>query len=247
MTVAAPERETTAVEASAAKEKGKSAATRVLQVSMTFVWAIGSLFLSAGTFKWTRGWICVALWVLVLPLVGIVTQHYNPQLMKERANWRRQDTKRFDKIILALYLPFVLIQPAVGGMDAVRYHWSAMSFGWVYVGTIVYFLAMALITWVVSTNPYAEASVRIQTDRGHTVVSTGPYRYIRHPMYVGLILMFVGTPLIWGSVWALAVAGVLAVLMIARTALEDRTLFNELAGYQEYAAHTRYRLIPGFW
>jgi len=247
MTVAAPERETTAVEASAAKEKGKSAATRVLQVSMTFVWAIGSLFLSAGTFKWTRGWICVALWVLVLPLVGIVTQHYNPQLMKERANWRRQDTKRFDKIILALYLPFVLIQPAVGGMDAVRYHWSAMSFGWVYVGTIVYFLAMALITWVVSTNPYAEASVRIQTDRGHTVVSTGPYRYIRHPMYVGFILMFVGTPLIWGSVWALAVAGVLAVLMIARTALEDRTLFNELAGYQEYAAHTRYRLIPGFW
>ena len=247
MTVAAPERETTAVEASAAKEKGKSAATRVLQVSMTFVWAIGSLFLSAGTFKWTRGWICVALWVLVLPLVGIVTQHYNPQLMKERAKWRRQDTKRFDKIILALYLPFVLIQPAVGGMDAVRYHWSAMSFGWVYVGTIVYFLAMALITWVVSTNPYAEASVRIQTDRGHTVVSTGPYRYIRHPMYVGLILMFVGTPLIWGSVWALAVAGVLAVLMIARTALEDRTLFNELAGYQEYAAHTRYRLIPGFW
>jgi len=122
-----------------------------------------------------------------------------------------------------------------------------MSFGWGYVGTIVCFVALALITWVVSTNPSTEASVRIQTVRGPTGVSTGPYRYIRHPMYVGLILMFVGTPLVWGSVWALAVAGVLAVLMIARTALEDRTLFNELAGYQEYAAHTRYRLIPGFW
>ena len=96
-------------------------------------------------------------------------------------------------------------------------------------------------------NPYAESSVRIQTDRGQTVVTSGPYRFVRHPMYVGIILMSLANPLVWGSAWALAMSGVLILLFLWRTAKEDQTLRRELPGYDEYAAQTRYRLLPGVW
>lgn len=115
------------------------------------------------------------------------------------------------------------------------------------MGSILFALALALITWVMVVNPFAEKTVRIQTDRGQTVITSGPYRYVRHPMYVGLILLFVSTALVWGSVWALGLDAVMAVLIIWRTAREDRTLRLELAGYEQYAAITRYRLLPGLW
>lgn len=89
-------------------EKEKSATARVLQIALTYVWMIGTVFLGAGRVDWIRGWICVALWVVSLTIVGLLTRRYNPQLMKERAKWRRKDTKGFDKIFLAAYMPFVL-------------------------------------------------------------------------------------------------------------------------------------------
>lgn len=228
-------------------EKGKGAVARILQVALTYAWMIGTVFLGAGRVDWLRGWIGVALWTVSLTTVGLLTQRSNPQLMKERARWRRKDTKPFDKVFLAAYMPLVFTQPAIAGMDAVRFHWSALPFGYVYVGAVIFLLAIALIAWVLCTNPYAETSVRIQHDRGHTVITTGPYRFVRHPMYVGAILMYLSTPLVWGSFWALAVGGVVTVLFLVRTALEDKTLRRELPGYEEYAAHTRYRLLPGAW
>jgi protein-S-isoprenylcysteine O-methyltransferase Ste14 len=179
--------------------------------------------------------------------VGLLTKRYNPQLLKERAKWRRQDTKGFDKIFLAAYMPFVFMQPAIAGMDAVRFRWSSLSFAYVYVGVVIFVVAMALIGWVLCTNPYAETTVRIQHDRGHAVVSAGPYRFVRHPMYVGAILMYLSMPLIWGSLWALAISGVITVLFVIRTALEDQTLRRELAGYEDYTMRSRYRLVPGVW
>jgi protein-S-isoprenylcysteine O-methyltransferase Ste14 len=208
---------------------------------------IGTVFLGTGTFHWSRGWICVALWTISLTAVGLLTQHCNPQLMKERARWRREDTKPFDKVFLAAYMPFVFIQPAIAGMDAVRFHWTSLPFGYVYIGSAIFLLAMVLIAWVLCTNPYAETSVRIQHDRGHTVITTGPYRFVRHPMYVGAILMYLSTPLVWGSLWALAIGGVITVLFLVRTALEDKALRRELPGYEEYASHTHYRFLPGVW
>jgi len=224
-----------------------SAAKRVVQIALTLVWTIGSLFLGAGTFHWTRGWVCVALWLLSSKVVGIVTERLNPQLMKERANWRRQDTKRFDKIFLFTYMPFVLLQPAIAGMDAVRVHGEWMTFPFVYAGAALYTLAMTLVGWVLSINPYAETSVRIQTDRGHSVITTGPYRIVRHPMYVGASAMYLSMPLVWGSLWALIDGLIITLLFVIRTDLEDRTLKEELAGYKDYAVHTRYRLVPGIW
>ncbi|MGP0019853.1 MAG: methyltransferase family protein [Candidatus Sulfotelmatobacter sp.] len=220
---------------------------KLIPTLMVLAWWIGSLFLAAGRLDWVRGWISVALFVVGMTAVKRIVQHYNPAVLKERAKWRRKDTKGFDKIFLAIYLPLYLIQPAIGGFDAVRYHWSSMPFVFVYVGSILFTLALAMITWVMIVNPFAESSVRIQTDRGHTVITSGPYRIVRHPMYVGIILLYFSTALIWGSVWTLRLGALLMVLLIWRTAREDRTLRQELPGYEQYAAVTRYRLLPGVW
>jgi protein-S-isoprenylcysteine O-methyltransferase Ste14 len=106
---------------------------------------------------------------------------------------------------------------------------------------------MVLLAWAMAVNPFAETTVRIQTERGHTVVRSGPYRLVRHPMYAGAILMFLGTPLILGSMLALLLAIGVVLLFVGRTALEDRTLRRELQGYEAYATCTRYRLLPGVW
>jgi protein-S-isoprenylcysteine O-methyltransferase Ste14 len=117
----------------------------------------------------------------------------------------------------------------------------------VYPGVIVFALAMALVGWTLAVNRHAETTVRIQTDRGHAVVTWGPYRFVRHPMYVGAIFMYAGTPLVWGSVAALGISSAIILLFVWRTVLEDRMLQRELPGYVEYAARTRFRLIPGLW
>ena len=222
-------------------------AKRLLQTGSFYAYWIGALFLAAGRWDWIRGWISVGLTVLGMTIVGGIVRHYNAPLLEARSKFRRKDTKPFDKIFLAIYLPIVFIHPVVGGLDAVRYHWSSMSFASVYVGAILFTLAMILIAWVMVINPFAETSVRIQTDRGHTVVTTGPYRVVRHPMYLGAILMYASTSLVWGSVWALVLAAVMAALMTWRTSREDQTLRQELAGYDEYTSRTRYRLLPGLW
>jgi protein-S-isoprenylcysteine O-methyltransferase Ste14 len=231
----------------ATPESKPSAAKRLFQIVATYVWFIGALFVSAGRLNWTRGWVSVFLSVVGMTALGLIVQRYNPELMAERARWRRKDTKRFDKIFMALYLPLVLLHPAIAGLDVVRFHWSSMPFAFMYVGAAMFVTSLVVVGSVMVVNPYAETSVRIQTDRGQTVVTAGLYRFVRHPMYVGAILMGIANPLIWGSLWALAVSGILSLLFIWRTAHEDQALLRELPGYGEFAARTRYRLVPGLW
>jgi protein-S-isoprenylcysteine O-methyltransferase Ste14 len=226
---------------------GSRIAKGLFQVGAFFLWFIGSLFLAAGRLDWIRGWISVALVVVAMPAVGLIVQRYNAPVLEARSKWRRKVTKTFDKIFFATYGPLISILPALAGLDAGRYHWTSLPFGFVYAGSILFALALALITWVMVVNPFAEKTVRIQTDRGHRVVTSGPYRWVRHPMYAGITLLFVSTALVWGSVWALRLDAVMAVLIIWRTAMEDRTLRQELPGYEQYAAVTRYRLLPGVW
>jgi protein-S-isoprenylcysteine O-methyltransferase Ste14 len=208
---------------------------------------ICALFAGAGRFDWTRGWISVALYVVGMTAIALIVRRFNAPVMEARAKWRHSDTKSFDKVFLRAFIPLVMIQPAIAGVDAARFRWSSMPFGVVYPAAALFALAIALIAWTLAVNAYAETTVRIQTDRGQTVITSGPYRAVRHPMYAGAILMYVATPLLWGSVWALALSGVIIALLIWRTALEDQTLRRELAGYEEYAARTRYRLVPGLW
>ncbi len=209
------------------------------------VWT-AALFCSAGRWDWTRGWIYFAVILLTFAVNGLVTYRNNPELIAERGK-RHKGTKRFDKVFIALYMPAVVALPVVAGFDAVRFGWSPLPWATLWPGILLQVLGTGPVAWAMATNPHLEPTVRIQHDRGHKVISTGPYAYVRHPFYVGGLVGLAGAPLVLGSAWAFAVVGVILVLLVLRTALEDRTLRRELPGYEEYAQRTRYRLVPGLW
>jgi protein-S-isoprenylcysteine O-methyltransferase Ste14 len=222
-------------------------AKRIVQVAgFTVAW-IFALFGAAGRWNWTRGWIFVALYLGGMTALGLIVRRAQPDLLAARSNWRRKDTKPFDKVFLAIFLPLTMLQPAIAGLDAERFHWSTLP-GWaLYVGIVLFLPSMVLMAWAMAVNRHAETTVRIQTDRGHAVVTSGPYRFVRHPMYDGAILLYVASALVLGSLWALVLAGIIAAALVVRTALEDRTLRRELPGYEDFASRTRYRLVPGLW
>lgn len=218
-----------------------------LKVLLTMAFWIALCFGGAGRIDWVRGWICAAVYVICMTISGAVVRRLNRELMSERDQWKRHPMTRFDKVILSIYLPLFFLQVLVAGLDAVRYRWLPLPMGTTIPGALLFLAAMALVTWTMVVNPFAEATVRIQAERGHVVVSRGPYRAVRHPMYVGMILMFPATALILGSGWAMVVAGIMAALIIWRTGNEDNFLLRELPGYQEFAVCTRWRLVPGVW
>ncbi len=150
-------------------------------------------------------------------------------------------------MIIAAYTAFLLLTPIVAGLDADRFRWSAVPLparGLAWLGLA---LAGALIFWVLTANTYLSRMARIQDDRGQVVVTTGPYRFVRHPVYLGVILLFVCMPVALGSWWALLPGAVIGLLFVIRTAKEDRMLREELPGYVEYAPRVRYRLVPRIW
>jgi protein-S-isoprenylcysteine O-methyltransferase Ste14 len=212
----------------------------------TALWIV-ALFEAAGRWNWSRGWLFIALYLGGMTAIGVIVRRAQPDLIAARSKWRRKNTKPFDKVFLAIFLPLTMIQPAIAGLDVERFHWSSMPEWLLYVGIVLFVPAFALMAWAMAVNRHAETTVRIQTDRGHTVVTAGPYRFVRHPMYVGAILLYVASALVLGSLWALVAAIVIAAALVCRTALEDRTLRRELPGYEDFASRTRYRLVPGLW
>ena len=211
-----------------------------------FGWWLISLFGSAGQLTWIRGWICTVLYLGALHTSKAVLKKLNPGVLEHRETAIHKDTKPFDRIFLRIILSLTIVQPIIAGLD-VRFNGARTPFWTVYPGIGIFTVSATLITWVLVKNPHAESSVRIQKDRGHTVVASGPYRFVRHPMYVGLILLHASMALILSSMWTLALAALITILFLWRTALEDQTLRQELPGYEEYAAVTRYRLMPGIW
>lgn len=204
------------------------------------------LFASAGTFNWLQAWVYSGLFAAIMVVAGIVMFKVNPKLVGHRGRIK-SGTKRFDKIFYAIFLPMFLAMLVIAGLDAVRFRWSAMPGSLGIVGIAVGVLAYTMVLWAMAVNAHFENTVRIQKERGHQVCTAGPYQYVRHPGYVGMIFMYTGIPLILGSWWALVPAFLIVVLVIIRTALEDLTLHKELPGYTEYAKSTRFRLLPHVW
>jgi protein-S-isoprenylcysteine O-methyltransferase Ste14 len=215
-------------------------------LAFTALW-MATLFGGAGRLDWIRGWIYVAIYLGSMAALGMIVRRMNPDVIEARAKWLRKDTKAFDKVFLPVFLLLTFIQLVVAGLDAVRFHWSSMPSGLLFPGVLLLLAGIALMGWVMTVNPHAETTVRIQTERGHRVITSGPYRFVRHPMYTGAILLYVATPLVLCSLWALVVGAAIVLAFFWRTILEDRTLRAELPGYEEYVARTRYRLIPGIW
>lgn len=208
------------------------------------------LFLGAGTFDWGWGWLFSAVYLACWIGLSIALALYNVELLNQRGQRVKQataGTKKWDLVLLTVYFVLLLVQPFVAGLDW-RNGWSAPSSPVVYIlGNLLMILGFIVMTWAMIANRHFEPSVRIQESRGHQVISSGPYRYVRHPGYVGVILQFLALPIAVGT-WTAFIPGAIAIVVfVIRTALEDRTLREELPGYAEYAARTRYRLIPGVW
>lgn len=217
------------------------------QLLPLFAWWLLALFASAGQLSWKRGWICTIFYLGGMVTTRAVLSKLNPNLLEQRQRAVRKDTKPFDKILLRLILSLTIVQPVIAGLDAVRFHLAPMPFWTIYPGMSFFIVSAILIAWALVKNPHADSSVRIETDYKHSVVASGPYRYVRHPMYAGLILLHISVAFMLGSMWTLGLAALLLLLFLWRTVLEDLTLRRELPGYEEYAAVTRYRLMPGVW
>lgn len=148
---------------------------------------------------------------------------------------------------MPLILFLTIVQPVIAGLDAVRFELAPLPFWTLYRGIGLFTVAACLIMWVLVKNPHADSSVRIEDKRDHIVCTSGPYGVVRHPMYVGVILLHTSIALMLGSMWTLALAVLLTFLFLWRTALEDQTLRWALPGYEEYTKVTRYRLMQGIW
>jgi protein-S-isoprenylcysteine O-methyltransferase Ste14 len=217
-----------------------------LQGSALTAWWLVFLFGAAGQIAWSRGWICTVLYLGAFYTCRAVLKRLNPEVLEQRQTAIRNDTKPFDRILLRLLLFLTIVQPLLAGLDF-RWNGASMPIWTIYPGIASFIGAAVMITWVLVRNPHAESSVRIQHDRGHSVIVSGPYRFIRHPMYAALIQLHQSLAVILGSTWTVGLAALITILFLWRTALEDRTLRRELPGYEEYTAVTRYRLMPGIW
>jgi protein-S-isoprenylcysteine O-methyltransferase Ste14 len=204
------------------------------------------LFASAGRVDWMRAWVYLAVVLLGELLTAVVLRAANPEILEKRGTMAK-DAKTYDRVFVVLWLVLSFVTPVVAGLEV---RWGddlPIPLAGMYVGLVPMLLAYLLGAWAMAVNEHFELLVRIQADRGHRVVSSGPYRIVRHPGYLAAIVGGLMAPLILGSLWAFAPVLACALLFTARTALEDRTLREELEGYQEYTRRTRHRLLPGIW
>lgn len=204
------------------------------------------LFVPAGTLAWFRGWLFFFVAIAMRIPVAMYLRRVNPEVIAARVN-RHEGTKGWDRLLVGFLISAIISILPLAALDDGRYHWHPVPWWVCGIGYVLVTAGMAGVTWAVSVNKFFEVTVRIQTDRGHKVIDTGPYAIVRHPGYVASCLLFLGMPLALGSLWALIPAVFSCLILVVRTILEDRTLLAELPGYGEYVQRVRYRLIPGVW
>jgi protein-S-isoprenylcysteine O-methyltransferase Ste14 len=205
-----------------------------------------ALFWSAGKMDWWPGWAALAVILAWTLATAIVILHFHPELLSERLG-PRPGAKSWDTIILSLLGMAQLIRYIIAGLDQ-RFKWSGDVLVSAQIVALVFCtLGYALVLWATASNHYFSQIVRIQSERGHAVIQSGPYRYVRHPAYLGAIVYELAISFLLGSWWAFLFSSAGALLLMLRTALEDRALQAELTGYAEYARQVRYRLLPRIW
>jgi protein-S-isoprenylcysteine O-methyltransferase Ste14 len=206
-----------------------------------------SLFVPAGRLDWTMAWLYIGVFVAGRGITGLVLIPSNPELVAERTQLKA-DKRDLDRVLAGIIFLYGPVSTwVVAGLDVGSGWSSEVSSVLQFVALAVVVLGTLLTIWAMASNRFFYGTLRIEKERGHTVATTGPYQYVRHPGYVGGSLFTLATPLVLGSLWAFVPAGLTLCVYVVRTALEDRTLQNELDGYKEYAQRVRYRLLPGVW
>ena len=219
-------------------------------VIRTLVWfgVIGAvLFTAAGTLQWPAAWSFLLFMILLGLGGGLWLIQIDPALFEERMRpVVQQGQPTADRVFMVAFFTVALVWLIVAGLDQ-RFGLSQMTVGVQVAGTALALTGMAISFWVLRENSFAAPVIKLQRDRGQHVIDTGPYHLVRHPMYSGAILFFLGTSLWLGSWWSAGLTLILAVLLAWRTTAEERTLRDGLPGYTDYATRVRYRLCPGLW
>jgi protein-S-isoprenylcysteine O-methyltransferase Ste14 len=221
----------------------RSTLTHVLGGTL-FTAAIGAMvFIAAGRIDLPFVWA----WLIVMATVVLASAFLLPaDLLHERQHPGREG--RLHDRHRALVVPLLALSWVLAGVDLGRSHWSDVMPAWLRVaGLVGYVAAIALDLWAMRTNRFFSSVIRVQRDRGHEVITSGPYRFVRHPGYVGMIAAIVFEGFVLGSWVALAPVLVVVLLFLRRTINEDRMLRRDLAGYEQYTRHVRFRLVPGVW
>src|SRR5215204_2238122 len=220
----------------------------LLEVLAEFAVFAALLFVSAGTLLWPAGWAFIAIFFSFAVAIVLWLARKEPELLQERMSSPMQSgqplwDKVFVTAVLLLFLTWLIVMP----LDTVRFGWSEVP-GWLQIlGALGVVLSFYIMFLTFRENAYLALVVKLQEERDQSVVSTGPYRYVRHPMYASMFLFFPGSTLLLGSWWGLLPCAVVLGLLVWRIPLEERMLENGLAGYDEYERNVRYRLIPHIW
>jgi len=209
-----------------------------------FALIIAITFIGAGRIDYWQGWIYNGLNIIFLLLSYLLLPR---ELIEERLK-PKEGMKKWDKIFYIVSIPVYFAILIISILDGGRFDWEPrIPFVVVIIGVVVYTIGQIIILWAKKVNKFFSTVVRIQKDRGQTVCKDGPYRFVRHPGYIGGLLHIIVTPLVLSSFWGLIPAVIAVVLLFIRTYLEDKTLQRELEGYTDYTNETRYRLLPGIW
>jgi protein-S-isoprenylcysteine O-methyltransferase Ste14 len=221
---------------------------KLLLQNAFFIVAMGALlFASAGTLHWPGAWALLATSALLGPACGLWLAKTDPALLAERMQLTaREEQPAADKKFMLVFAATALIWLVAMGLDR-RMQASDMPLALQVLGLAMYLASTGFIMWVFRENSFAAPVIKVQAERDHHVISTGPYAFVRHPMYSGVMLFFLGVPLLVGSWWGVALAPVFAILFAIRAGIEERALRAGLPGYADYAARVRYRLLPGIW
>ncbi len=218
----------------------------IIREFMGLVVMVVALFWSAGRIDWWPAWAAIAVMLAWILATGIIVICINPDLLAERLG-PRKGAKPWDVAIMSFLGILQLARYVVAGLDQ-RYGWTGdFPITGQIISLVVCGLGYVLVVWATASNAYFSQIVRIQSERGHKVVTEGPYRFVRHPAYLGAILYEFAVPVLLASWWAMIPSGINALLLVLRTALEDRALQTELTGYVDYVRQAPHRLLPGIW
>jgi protein-S-isoprenylcysteine O-methyltransferase Ste14 len=206
------------------------------------------LFLGAGTADWLAAWVFLVEMIVLSIVGGLWLIRHDPALVQERlAPPIQKGQPTADKVLLPVIILEISGAIVLMALDAVRFAWSSVPFWVQAVGDLLLLLSIWISFQTLGENSFAAPVVKVQESRGQTVISSGPYRHVRHPMYAGVLMFLVGTSLLLGSWWGLITMPVLALLLAVRIQIEENALRAGLKGYEDYARRVRYRLIPLIW
>lgn len=224
----------------------KSGVLYIIRIHAQLLILAATYFTAAGRLNIWRAWLYFGIAAVAYFASSLILIKYNPGLINERAS-ERENTKSWDRALLSLYLVIGFLGThIVAGLDS-RFEWSSLDMIYMIPGAVLYIVATLIQTKSMLANKYFEATARIQSDREQQVIKDGPYKIVRHPGYASVLLSFAAIPFMIGSLFALICTAAVFIIIVTRTALEDKMLQKELPGYSQYAKEVKYRLIPGIW